>query len=257
MTKNIDEKTCKKLYDMIHNYPKASLPIRYPKSSSKFGTTFHDLISANINELVPNIDMAIHSGYQHNDIENWVKKTIEYVNALNTSIQNKCDTQMTKLNLIKQHEIRSKELDMKRVDNLPDDLIRYIHEFLLPETRIQLLLTRYPTYLLSLNKITCFNLKKYLGCVYKHYVKHPLCYNPKFPERHTCIQNYPGFRLNFTKKEDGINQLIQIFNALQTAIPKTPQFRRYYQKKTLKFLQSLIFISIHKINRVKHNYSKK
>jgi hypothetical protein len=253
MEKKANDKTCLKLYKTIETYPKLCQPIRYPPKTSPESTSFHDLILSNLNSLVPNVDMALHAGYDHIGTELWIQKTKNYIHELHENIRNKCEVQIVKLKAIKQQEINCENLDMQRVANLPDDLIRYIHEFLLPETRIQMLLAKYPLYIHNLNRITCANLKMYLVCVHKKYVKHALCYNSKFPERYTCVESYNGFYGRFTKKENGLRELSKIFDALRNAIPKTPSFHRYFQRKALQFLQSLIYVGVYKIDKVRRN----
>jgi len=253
MEKKATDRTCLKLYNTIESYPKPCQPIRYPPKSSPEGTSFHDLILSNLNSLVPNVDMALHSGYHHAETELWIQDTKNYVNELNETIRNKCEMQIYKLNAIKKQEEDSRRLDMQRVAVLPDDLIRYIHEFLLPETRIQMLIEKYPLYMQNLNRITCVNLKKYLACVHKKYVKPALCYNSKFPTRYTCVESYAGFYGRFTKKENGLQELSKIFDALKNAIPKTSGFHRYFQRKALKFLLSLIYIGVYRINDIRRN----
>lgn len=253
MEKKATDKTCLKLYHQLESYPKPCQPIRYPPRSSSDNTTFHDLITSNLNALVPNVDIAFYNGYDQEGIELWIQKTKNYMNELNETIRNKCDIQFSKLKAIKQQEINCKSLDMQRVARLPDDLIRYIHEFLLPETRIQMLLEKYPLYMHNLNRITCVNLKKYLACLYKKYVKLALSYCEKFPQRYTCVESYNGFNGRFTRKEDGLKQIFNIFDALRNAIPKTPSFHRYFQKKALKFLLSLIYVGVYRIDKVRRN----
>jgi len=253
METKINDKICKTLYEKIDGYPKYCSPIRYPKPSFSNRVTFHDMILSNMNALVPSVDMAIYTRYDQSEIELWINKTKEYANAINQNIQNKCDGQLSKIRAIKEREQKSKDFDMKKMDNLPEDIIRYVHDFLLPETRIQLLIARYPFYMTNLNKITCVNLKKYLACVYSKYVKTAMCYNSKFQDRYLCITDFTGFSVNFARKEIGLDQLSNVFHALTTAIPKTPGYHRYFQKKALKLLQSLIYIGVYRINDVRHN----
>lgn len=248
------DKTCLTLYKEIEKYPKPSLPIRYPnKPHSSSTTSFHDLISCNLNALVPNIDMALQGRYKQTEIELWINTTEAYMNELHENMLNKCHKQLVKLKAIKQQEENCRKLDMERIDRLPDDLIRYIHEFLLPETRIQILLIKHPFYINDLNRITCSNLKKYLACVQEKYVRTALSYNSKFPERNTCVDAYTGFSGRFTKKEDGLKEFSKIFDTLLNAIPKTPSFHRYFQKKAMRFLQSLIYIGYYRIDDVRRN----
>jgi len=253
MEKKATDKTCLKIYNTIESYPKPCQPIRYPPRSSSDNTTFHDLILSNLNALVPNVDMALHSGYDQEEIQLWIQKIYCYVNELHVNFRNKCDLQLTKLNAIKEQEIKCQNLDMKRVDRLPDDLIRYIHEFLLPETRIQMLIEKYPLFMQNLNRITCVNLKKYLACIDKKYVIAAMSYFSKCPDRHTCIVDFQGFSKTFTKKEVGLKQLSNVFDALRNAIPKKPGYHRFFQKKALRFLLSLIYIGVYQIDKVRRN----
>jgi hypothetical protein len=249
MEKKATDKTCLKLYNTIESYPKPCQPIRYPPE----GTSFHNLILSNLIALVPNVDIALHSGYDYAGTELWIQKINCYMNELHVNFRNKCDVQLTKLNAIKEQEIKCQNLDMKRVDRLPDDLIRYIHEFLLPETRIQMLIEKYPLYMQNLNRITCVNLKKYLACIDKKYVIAAMSYFSKCPDRHTCIVGFQGFSKTFTKKEVGLKQLSNVFDALRNAIPKKPGYHRYFQKKALRFLLSLIYVGVYRINDVRRN----
>jgi len=253
MEKKATDRTCLKIYNTIESYPKPCQPIRYPPRSSTDNTTFHDLILSNLNALVPNVDMALHSGYDQEEIQLWIQKIYCYVNELHVNFRNKCDLQLTKLNAIKEQEIKCQNLDMKRVDRLPDDLIRYIHEFLLPETRIQMLIEKYPLFMQNLNRITCVNLKKYLACIDKKYVIAAMSYFSKCPDRHTCIVDFQGFSKTFTKKEVGLKQLSNVFDALRNAIPKKPGYHRFFQKKALRFLLSLIYIGVYQIDKVRRN----
>jgi hypothetical protein len=62
------------------------------------------------------------------------------------------------------------------------------------------------------------------------------------PDRRTCITNFKPFYLTYSKKEDGIKQIVELFNVVRNAIPKTTEFHRYYQNYALRLLQSIIYV---------------
>jgi len=252
---------CNEAYKKISNYPIPSQPIRYPKkidpNTNEYNfnakSTFHDLIHTNMQELIPNIDLGLYNKHSYNDIEEWINKTKDYINKLNDNIQNSCNERIKSLKFIKKQKELSKKLDMNNVNNLPDEIINHIHGYLLPETRIKLLLSKYEDYLIQLEKITSRNLKQYLRNIQKVYIKNIFNYDSKSPERHTCISKIPEFNVSFSKKEVGIKQLKRLLKIIRNAIPKTREFNYYYQSNALKLLQSMIYIGIYNGNKLKRN----
>jgi hypothetical protein len=242
------DKNCKNIFQELQTYPIPKEPIRYPRNTDltetnhAYRSTAHDLIHINMKTLVPNIEMGYYHHHTTEQIEEWINKTKEYIDTVRRNIRKKCDIQMCKLIRIRQQEQRIKNLDMKKLDKLPEDIIRYISEFLMPETRIVLLLARYPTYPRTLEKITSENLKKYLKHINVTYNNKIFEYSMSNPERRTCITNFKPFYLTYSKKEDGIKQIVELFNVVRNAIPKTPEYNRYYQNYALRLLQSMIYV---------------
>jgi hypothetical protein len=242
------DKNCKNSFQELQTYPIPKEPIRYPRNTDltethhAYKSTAHDLIHLNMKALVPNIEMGYYHNHTTEQIEEWINKTKEYTNMICRNIKKKCDIQMCKLIRMRQQEQRIKDLDMKKLDKLPEDIIRYISEFLMPETKIKLLLARYPTYPRILEKITSENLKKYLKHINVTYNNKIFEYSMSNPDRRTCITNFKPFYLTYSKKEDGIKQIVELFNVVHNAIPKTPEYNRYYQNYALKLLQSMIYV---------------
>lgn len=247
------ERTCRKNYEKIANYPKESEIIRYPKVTKGKQVTFHDIITENMKTLIPNIDLGKCNNYSEVEIETWINNTKEYMYSINNMLQNKCNKQLNKLKAIQEHRARSESFDMEKMERLPEDMIRCIYEFLMPETRMALLLVRYPFYMDSLHRITAKNLKTYLACIEKNYVKHAIRYNDKYPDRYSCLIDKPLFYSSFTKKDNAFHQIQEVFHALCNAIPKTPSLHRYFQRKAFRLLRSLIYISMYKIDKVRRN----
>jgi hypothetical protein len=247
------ERICRKNYAKIASYPKESEIIRYPKLAPGTSSTFNDIITQNMKVLIPNIELGKHNNYSEVEIETWIKNTKEYMYSINNMLQNKCNKQLTKLKAIQEQRRRSESFDMEKMERLPEDMIRCIYEFLMPETRMKLLLVRYPFYMNNLSRITAKNLKTYLACIEKNYVKQAIRYNDKYPDRYSCTVNKPQFYCSFTRKETALSQIQNVFETLRTALPKTPSLHRYFQRKALRLLRSLIYISMYKIDKVRRN----
>lgn len=242
------DKTCKNIFQELQHYPIPKDPIRYPRNtdltetSHLYKSTVHDLIHINMKALVPNIEMGYYYNHSTQEIEEWIKKTKDYIDIVRRNIKKKCDVQMCKLIRLRQLEQRTKDLDVARFDKLPEDIIRYIHEFLMPETKITLLLARYPTYPKTLEKITSENLKKYLHHINDKYRQNVFEYNLRQPDRLSCVTNIKPFYLSYSKKQDAIKQIVDLFDTIRNAIPKTQEFHRYYQNYALRLLQSMIYV---------------
>jgi hypothetical protein len=242
------DKNCKNIFQELQNYPIPIDPIRYPRvtdlaeTNFAYKSTFHDLIHINMRALVPNIEMGYYHNHSNQEIEEWIKKTKDYIDLMRRNIKKKCDVEMCKLIRLRQLEQRTKDLDMARLDKLPEDIIRYIHGFLMPETRTTLLLSRYPTYAKNLEKITSENLKKYLHHINDTYRQKVFEYDLRQPERRSCITNIKPFYVSYSKKQDAIKQIVDLFDTIRNAIPKTQEFHRYYQNYALRLLQSMIYV---------------
>jgi hypothetical protein len=243
------DKNCKNSFQELQKYPIPKEPIRYPRNTDltetnhAYRSTFHDLIHLNMKVLLPNIEIGYYYNHSSQEIEEWINKTKEYIDVLNRNIKKKCNAQMCKLIRIRQQEQRIKDFDMNKLNNLPEDIVRYIHGFLIPETKITLLLARYPTYPKMLEKITSGNLKKYLHCINNTYRQKVFEYDLRQPDRHTCVQNIQPFYVTYSKKQDAIKQIVDLFDKIRNAIPKTPEFYRYYQNYAVRLLQSMIYVS--------------
>lgn len=242
------DKNCKNRFQELQQYPIPKDPIRYPRNTDiteinyAYKSTFHDLIHINMTALVPNIEMGYYHNYTTEEIEEWINKTKEYTNMVCRNIKKKCDVQICKIIRMRQQEYRIKELNMKNIKTLPEDIIRYIYGFLMPETKITLLLARYPIYPKTLEKITSENLKKYLHCINSNYRPKVYEYDMRQPERHTCVTNTQPFYLTYSKKQDAIKQIVDLFDKIRNAIPKSQEFHKYYQNYALRLLQSMIYV---------------
>lgn len=255
------DKVCRDSYKEISKYPIPGDPIRYPRiqdpdtnnSRYNYRSNFHDILHINMQALVPNIDLGLYNNHTHDDIETWINNTKAYIKLLNDNIQHKCNKKLKTLNLIKKQAELSDKLDVNNINSLPDEIINNIYGYLLPETRIKLLLGKYPEYSKNLQKLTNENLKKYLRSIQQTYMNKVFDYNTRFPDRQSCILKRPDLYLSFSKKQDGIDQLKTLLETIRNAIPKTEDCNRYFQNYALRLLQSMIYISIYKNKELSKN----
>jgi hypothetical protein len=251
------EINCKKTYNILTKYPIPRDPIRYPFNTDPaigYRSNFHDLLLANMTALVPNIDIGYHTrDHSADDLKQWIQTTKDYMYILNRNIRKKCEVQLKKLTNIENQKQKSRELNMVLVQNLPDDIIRHIHGFLLPETRIELFLAKYPLYAKAIEKITSQNLKKYVVHIYKTYYEMVFNYNGQIPERRSCLQRHPKYLISYSNKRQAVDQITILFDLMRDAIPRTPVYHRYFQTHALKILKSMIYVGIYRGEQLKRN----
>jgi len=251
------EANCKKKYNMLTKFPIPKDPIRYPFNNDPaigYRSNFNDLLLANMSALVPNIDIGYHTNtHTPEALEKWIQTTNDYMYLLTRNIRKKCDAQLKKLTNIENQKRKSRELDIKKVQDLPDDIIRHIHGFLLPETRIELYVEKYPLYAKAIEKMTRQNLKKYVVHIYKTYYETVFNYNGQIPERRSCLQRHPKYLISYSNKRQAVDQITTLFNLMRDAIPRTPVYHRYFQTHALKILKSMIYVGIYRGEQLKRN----
>jgi hypothetical protein len=237
------------LFNKLQKYPIPKEAIRYPKVTTTDGTFYnsstaptqiHDVINANTGSLVPNIDIGYQMSIDKNDLIDWINKTKEYMEAVNRDFQKKCEIKLSKLIKIEEQKEKSKVLNMDLVNKLPEDIIRHIYQYLLPETKIQLMKARYPNLGTNIMKLKNTELKKMSDNICRRY------YNPVIEtmykyNRTRCLPISFHMKFSFTNKKTCIYNIDKLIGTYESAIPHTPSDHRYFQKKTLKIIQSLIY----------------
>jgi hypothetical protein len=215
----------------------------------------NDLLITNMTALVPNIAIGIHKNiYNEHDLAKWIQLTKIYFNNLNIMVQKRCDKEMQKLKEIEELKVKTQVLDLNKLDRLPEDMIRCIYEFLTPETRMDILLCKYPNCVAELQRLTNNHLKIYLRSgIYENYIK-PL-YSYTSPERHRakCLQKEIRISVTFTNKKNYTDQIQMVFDEYKRAIPRTPEDHFYFQSRALRLLQSIIYIGYYRVESLRRN----
>lgn len=231
------------IYSTLVKYPITKEVCRYPKQTDKtIQPAFHLLLQTNLDLLVPNIDIGYQMNMEHNQMFDWILTAKEYVNKLNEDFQQRCDRRTQKIIAVEQRNQRSKTFNMQSMDKLPEDIIRYIHNFLLPETRIQLLRARYPNLDANVMKLKVPMLKVLLRNI-ETKIYTPMMNSLYKYNRNKCLPT--GFYITFgyNYKNDCMNKINKFIGTCETAVAHTPQDYRYFQKKALKILKKLVYVA--------------
>jgi hypothetical protein len=239
----LPKQTAINIFTELATYPIPKDVIRYIKTTdTTIQPVFHDLISQNLTALVPNLNIGMQMNMTTDQLMDWIQKTKEYGELLVTEFQKQCENRLNKLIKIEESKERAKALDMRKLDRLPEDIIRYIHEYLFPETRRVLLLARYPNLYNNVIKLKTPVLKKLMERI------RTTCYYPMMNglfrnNRTRCLP--VGFYLTFgfSNKKGFIDCIDKFIGTCIGAVPYTESDYRYFQKKALRILNKLVYVA--------------
>jgi len=231
------------IFAELATYPIPKDVIRYTKTTDKtIQPVFHDIISQNLTALVPNLNIGMQMNMSTDQMMDWIQKTKEYGAQLVTEFQKQCEKKLKTLICIEESKERAKALDMKKLDRLPEDIIRYIHEYLLPETRRVLLLARYPNLYNNVIKLKNPVLKKFIihirsSCYY------PMMNGLHKNNRNRCLPIGFYMTFGFSNKKGFIDCIDKFIGTCISAVPYTESDYRYFQKKALKIVNTLVYVA--------------
>ena len=231
-------------YEKLKKYPNINPPNRYPKAYNESRerrhiAEYHDLIFANSINLIPNIDIGYQQNLTPEKLEQWLSNAKSYFNSINRYLHQKCDEQYKHYLEIEKQKASSINLNMENVQALPDDIIHKIHSYLLPETRIILLTTKYPSYMKSIIlKLRNDELKQILSkIIEKKYYKEIY----KTTEHRNCFSADLDIRFTFKNKDSFSKTTNKLLYTYMNTPAKTPELYQYFQKVALKLLQFLVY----------------
>jgi len=243
---SISQTTTEKLikrYEKLKKYPNINPPNRYPKPYNQsrergYIAEYHDLIFANSVNLIPNIDIGYQQNLTPEKLEQWLSETKTYFKSIYKYLNEKCDEQYKHYLEIEKQKASSINLNMECVQALPDDLIHKIHSYLLPETRIILLTTKYPDYMKSILKQNNAKLKKIVhNVIEKKYYREIT----KTMEHRNCFPSSLDLRFTFKTKESFAIITNKLLDTFMKAPAKTPELYQEFQKIALRLVQFLVY----------------
>ena len=223
----------KNIHLSLLDYPIPIEPTRFPKETNPPISKIHDIIVSNLTLLIPNNNL----GLDNEIMIEWISKTKEYGNQLNAEFQRICDRRIDKIRRIEVHDEKSRTFDISKLDNLPEDIVRYIHEFLMPETRKKLFLARYPRLFQNICKLKVSMLKKLLLHTRQHFYWKVI--NSK-KSKFLPIEFQMSF--SYVNKRHCIEQIQNIIYCFENANTSKPSNSRYFQRKGLRFIKMLVYV---------------
>jgi len=215
------------------DYPIPVEPKRFPKETNPPISKIHDIIVANFTLLLPKNNIGL-----DNDIMiEWISKTKDYGNQLNLEFQRICDRKIEKIRRIEVHEEKSRTFDISKLDNLPEDIVRYIHEFIMPETRKKLFLARYPRLFQNICKLKVPILKKLLLHTRQHFYWKVLTNN-----KYNCLMTSFYISFSYVNKHHCVEQFENLIYCFENAKTVKSSHYRYFQRKIIRFIKMLVYV---------------
>ena len=242
-----EETKIKETYSTLSKYPLPKPPY------VTYAETNHIVIMKNLQNLIPNIDYEyLKNRYSTKEIYEWLNNTSQYMNNLQSYMQTICNKELKTLQQYEELNKRTKAFKMEKTDELPDEVLSIIHSYLPYETRVELLLAKYPTIEQMLSKMTMMQLKSFLNNhIYIPYYRMITEKNYSNIEKDRayarCLPPNFHMRINAKTKTNAINHILSIIHIYHNIDPITHECYTYYQNEALQILLHIVYITRPKI----------
>jgi hypothetical protein len=243
------------LFNNISKFPTLEKPIHYPKSYIQgiggMGGNFHDLIYANLNAFVPNIDVGYHSGKSSKEIVQQIELCKSYMKILSNDFISKCNAQLDKVREAESKIITAENFDLSDVELLPDEVKSIVFQYLLPETKIDYFMAKYPDYKNELvDGLDSKKIRLFHKDVYSRYYSKTdiMSYDNKkkgfsksiFSYDYTKKMFVPKFTKRLTRKSQFAGDINKLFKTFNSAVPNTAEENRFFKTRALDILMAMI-----------------
>ena len=252
------------IYNSVVRYPIPTKPILYrPTNLTEHripyrAATIDDIIQYNVMSLVPNIELGVfkQDSFTSNDddsieeLRTWLTNSEIYMDCLQTKYMEACSHQRKLLGGIIRQKKGCAALNMQYLSRMPLDLRRYIHSFLLPETRILLYLDKYPDLGTSIKK----NPNSYLKPFYRNLVQKKYCGNivghrfNNFSNYSRSISGDFSIKTNHLNKNEYVEEMDKLLDALRKVPPITNESYDFFQRRALGLLKQMVYIGKHRLS---------
>jgi hypothetical protein len=235
------EKTQEEFHTLSEQYP-------IPKPYLTYAGNNNMIIHRNLNQLLPRVKYEYHKGkFTADEVTQWIKMTNHYVADMVELFITERNAELHNIGVWRHWEECSQKFDTSKVETLPHELVSHIYSFLPYETRVAVLLDKYPNFKEMLRKWTVHKLKLF----YKHAILDPhlqnvlltnnlvlsrqdnliFCLPRDFPQR---------IRKRFQKKTDIVDLIMDVVDIYQHIDPKTMEGKNYFHKQALRILQLIL-----------------
>ena len=203
------------------------------------------VIIKNIISLIPNIEYEnTRKNYTIKEQYDWLTSIDQYVDEVYFIFKKAYEIECRNMDQYITLEERTKRFDLEKMESLPEDIIRNIHEFLPYETRIDLLKAKHPNLEENLMKLRMKTLKQFISKVIypKYYM--PVYTDKTQREKHyyKCLSKYFTLRLSVGTKAIALHEIMNIFNEFRYAKPMTKKKHQYFTKQALMILIHMLVL---------------
>jgi len=235
--------SAKQVFVILEKFPIEKEVIRYPtQKSNKEQHPYHDILTANLEQLVPNINIGLQMNMEPSQLMDWIETAKEYSNQLNIGFHKQCEKRMKQIIQIEEQKQRSRDLDMNKVNLLPEDIIHNIYNYLLPETKIQLFRSRYPNLIDNIKRLKVTPLKKLMEHIRRKYYE-PMMRNLHKYNRARCLPKDFFMSFSYCNKPNSMGKIRKFMGTCETAVPYTKSEHNYFQRKVLRLMKSIIYVA--------------
>lgn len=225
------------VYAGMSEYPLPGHLVTYRYKPHGQTTTFNDLITLNLHELLPNRLLGKYHNKTDEEIEQWIEMTDTYGRLVYEEFHNKCNKQLQTIRNIHREEEQRNKFDPKKVSYLPTDVQYYIQSYLPAETRLILLETKHVDIKKDMKKWKLEHLRKfYRGTV------HDSVKNIRENYRRRCLEHH-DFRLSITTKGDYIDEIFKIIDMYKKAVPRDIEKYYRYKKEATKLFMAILYVN--------------
>lgn len=231
-------------YNELIKYPISKFPTLHNPYNMNRRTTIDDIIQCNMNSIMPNVDMGLFQNTLTDiEISKWIESSKLFINGIQKEYIQKCIIQENKLQNIIIQRNQCKLLDMDKVYILPDDIIRVIFSYLLPETKISFFLEKYSTKYDTLKLLSVPSLKTYYKkVIFIKYFSYD-SYKPTNIYYRKCLMpDFNNIRINPRNKSEYIEEIDRLLQSFRNPRPYTNEIYHFFQLRALRLLQSIIYI---------------
>lgn len=221
---------------------------RYPIQTSleKYNNTKDKKIRNNLTSLIPDIDYQNrYKKYSVTRQLDWMERTNAYTREVFENVIYEWNIQYDKLQEYIRIRDETAKFNMEHMNRLPEDIIRYIYDFLPYETRYELIECKYPNLSEELMKLPMKKLKLFISNTL--YINH---YTPLYDNNNIkniylrrCLPI--GFRLKQTAsaKRMAVDIIRNFTSTIQKALPQTIESHSYFQKEAYMILLNILYVT--------------
>lgn len=232
------------VFNEFNSFPISKFPVLNNPYNTSRRTTIDDIIQCNLNSIMPNVDIGLFQNtLNYDEILQWIETSKKYMNTIHQEYIQKCILQEAKLHNIIAQKKQCELLDINRVCQLPDDIIRIIYSYVLPETKIVFLLEKYPNKYGLLKLLSVYSLKTfYKNVIYPNYFSYHSFRHKNVYYRKYLLPDFNNIRVNPRNKTEYIEEIDHLLQNFRNPLPYSNEIYHFFQLRAYRLLKSIIYV---------------